>query len=69
LCWNDMFEQGYNITIYDFDGPRTKHGGVCCLELPRELLIEKINDPQFPFGHGYVVGATIMGIHPEEYTY
>jgi len=69
LCWKDMFEQGYNITIYDFDGPRTKQGGVCCLELTRELLIEKINDPQFPFGHGYVVGATIMGIHPEEYTY
>ena len=34
-------------------GPRTKEGGVCCLELTRELLIEKINDPQFPFGHDY----------------
>lgn len=42
-------------------GPRTKEGGVCCLELTRELLIKKINDPQFPFGHDYVVGATIMG--------
>ena len=27
----------------------------------------KINNPQFPFGHGYIVGATIMGINYKDY--
>ena len=65
--WKNMFESGFDIVIYDFDGPRTEAGGVCCLELTKELLIKNINDPKFPFGHGYIVGATIMGINPEEY--
>jgi hypothetical protein len=67
LHWKSVLEKGQDITIYDFDGPRTPTGAPHCLELTKELLIEKINDPQFPFGHGYIVGATIMGIKPDEY--
>ena len=60
-------EAGKDIVIYDFDGPREEDGGVKCVEVTRELLCEKINDTQFPFGHGYIVAGWIKGITPEEY--
>ena len=63
-----MLKNGHNLIIYDFDGPRKLDGTVTCLELTKELLIEKINDTRFPFGHGYVVAATIANIKPKEYT-
>ena len=65
--WKKMLSDGHNLIIYDFDGPRTDDGGVTCLELTKELLIDKINSTNFPFGHGYVVAATIAGIIPQEY--
>jgi hypothetical protein len=61
--WKKSLNEGNNLVIYDFDGPRTKDGNVLCLELTKELLTEKINDTQFPFGHGYVVAACIGGIN------
>lgn len=64
---NEYRRLNRSITIYDFDGPRTIDGAPCCLEVTRDLLIEKINDETYPFGHGYVVAATIAGIIPEEY--
>lgn len=64
-----MLNKGFNLTIYDFDGPRTIEGNVLCLELTKDLLIEKINDPIFPFGHGYIVAASINGINPNEYIF
>jgi len=33
----------------------------------KEMLKEKLNDPSFPFGHGYVVAAAILGLTPEDY--
>ena len=65
--WKKKLNDGYDLTIYDFDGPRTKKGDILCLELTKELLIEKINDTRFPFGHGYIVAATIAGINPDIY--
>lgn len=67
LYWTEQVAAGKDIVIYDFDGPRTADGGVTCLEVNRELLCEKINDVQFPFGHGYIVAACVKGISPEEY--
>ena len=67
LYWRKMLCKGYNLVVYDFDGPRTTNGSIICLELTKELLIEKINNAQFPFGHGYIVAATIFGIHPDKY--
>ena len=29
--------------------------------------IEKLNDPRFPFGHGYIVAASILGYTPSDY--
>ena len=65
--WKEKLSDGHNLVVYDFDGPRTKEGNITCLELTKELLIEKINDTQFPFGHGYVVAACIANIHPNVY--
>ena len=62
LHWKKAFEEGKSITIYDFDGPRTEEGRVTCLELTLDLLREKIDYMNHPFGHGYVVGALIGGI-------
>lgn len=65
--WKDKLEKGYDITIYDFDGPRKDDGSVDCLQVTKELLKNKINDTKFPFGHGHVVAACILGIKPKKY--
>lgn len=65
--WIHELQNQKDLVIYDFDGPRTIDGGVSFIELNLEVLKEKINNPQFPFGHGYIVGATIMGINYKDY--
>lgn len=65
--WKDMLKKGNSLTIYDFDGPRNEDGTPTCLELTEELLIQKINNTTYPFGHGYVVSGTIAGITPDKY--
>jgi hypothetical protein len=69
--WKKIIKKATDIVIYDFDGPRKTDkncvGDVTCLELTKELLIKKINDEKFPFGHGYVVGACLLGIDYEEF--
>ena len=37
-------EQGKNIVIYDFDGPRKEDGSITCMEVTEDLLREKINE-------------------------
>tara|TARA_B110001469_G_C9636017_1_gene318930 strand:- start:68 stop:679 length:612 start_codon:yes stop_codon:yes gene_type:complete len=65
--WKKHLEEGNDLVVYDFDGPRLDDGSVTCMELTKELMIEKINNTQFPFGHGYIVTGCIAGILPEEY--
>ena len=67
LYWKNEFQKGINITIYDFDGPKEKDGTVSCLEITKDVLINKINDTEFPFGHGYVVASAILGINYNEF--
>ena len=55
------------IVIVDFDGPRDNKGTPVCQLVTVGLLREKINDRKFPFGHGYVVAAEILGIGQSEY--
>ena len=62
LYWKKLVDEGHSITIYDFDGPRNEDGSVTCLELNYEMLREKINDTNFHFGHGYVVGMALYNI-------
>ena len=38
-----------------------------CLEVTKDMLIEKINDPSKQFGHGYVVAGYLAGIVPDKY--
>ena len=65
--YRELIKSGKNITIYDFDGPRNEDGMPLCKELTLDLLVEKINDVKFPFGHGYIVAGLIKGINYEEY--
>ena len=66
--WKKEVELGKDIVVYDFDGPRLEGGKVTCEEVTPEFIREKINDPRFPFGHGYIVSAWFNGILPEEYS-
>ena len=67
FCKN-LVDSGQDVVIYDFDGPRKKNKDNDCLEVNEKMLIDKINDKKFPFGHGYIIAATLAGIKPEKYT-
>lgn len=67
LFWKEQVAAGKDVVVYDFDGPRSMDGEVSCVEVTQELLVEKINDTHFPFGHGYVVAAWLKGMTPESY--
>jgi len=60
-------KNGQDIAVYDFDGIRADDGGPAIQELSLELLKEKIEATEFPFGHGYIVAAALMNIEPSEY--
>jgi len=72
--WKGLVEKGRTILVVDYDGPKTAHDDVDvvwkrpCLEVTVDLLREKINDTRYPFGHGYVVAAALLGITPDMYT-
>ena len=55
--WRARADQGETIVIYDFDGPRQSDHSPICLEVSREMLRERLNDPTHPFGHGYIVAG------------
>jgi hypothetical protein len=65
--WRKLLEDGNDIVIYDFDGPRAQDGSPICDSVDLNLLKTKINDITFPFGHGYVVAALLAGITLEEF--
>lgn len=67
IRWRERVASGTPVVVYDFDGPRTSDGGVQCVELTKAVLVEKINDPRHPFGHGYIVAGWLAGIEPREY--
>jgi hypothetical protein len=69
--WRSQIAAGNDILIVDYDGPKVPHGNYYsrpCLEVTLDLLVEKINDTRYPFGHGYVVAAALLGIDPDQYT-
>ena len=55
------------LVIYDFDGPRNDDTSPTIEKVSLKLLKDKINDPRFPFGHGYIVAAAIAGFKPSNY--
>lgn len=65
--WRNKLKNGTNIVVYDFDGPRNVDGSVDCQLVTKELLIDKINDIKYPFGHGYIVASILLGINIEEF--
>jgi hypothetical protein len=60
-------ENGEDVVVMDFDGPRTPKGKVACKLLTVELLRDKIEDVTMPFGHGYVVAAGLAGVATADY--
>lgn len=58
---------GRPLVIFDFDGPRADDGTPIVEEVTVEMLKRRIKEERFPFGHGYVVAATVLGIEPSEY--
>ena len=63
----ENLKNGINYVIYDFDGPRTNDGNPDIMEINVENLKNKINDPKYPFGHGYIVAGALLNIIPENY--
>ncbi len=62
-----LLEDGKDIVIYDFDGPKGDDGELLCLEVTEEMLKNRVNDPQYPFGHGFVIAACLASIPLESY--
>lgn len=56
-----MLESGENIMILDGDGP-PKSLYPEGLEMTQKVWDGMIKNPQFPFGHGYVVAGLLAGI-------
>lgn len=65
--WKETLKSGKDIVIYDFDGPKKFDGEPLCLPLTLDLLKEKVNYEGNPFGHGYIVGASILNINYDQY--
>lgn len=65
LYWKKIVEEGQDVIIYDFDGPRLDDGSVTYHEVTLDFVKEKVNDPKFPFGHGYIVASIFAGINPK----
>ena len=61
------FNNGESFTVYDFDGVRNDEGHPICEEVTLDFLRDKVNDTRTPFGHGYVVAASILGLNPNNY--
>ena len=60
-------EQGQDIMVYDYDGPKGANGVPMTIEITPETLKQKIEDTSAAFGHGYIVAAWLKGISPEQY--
>jgi len=65
--WKDQVDSGVNVAVYDYDGPRDEQGGPVAREVSVEMLREEINQTNYPFGHGFVVGAMLIDIDFETF--
>ncbi len=67
--WTKIVQEGQDVVVYDFDGPRGEQAEPLCLELTPELFGAKLNFLTHPFGHGFIVAGIISGIYPQlQYT-
>jgi len=58
-----LIDEGLDVQILDFDVLNGSH------EVTLEFLKDRINDPNFPFGHGYVLAGLLSNIEPDQYCY
>ena len=60
----EMIKKGEaNVQIFDYDVPNDGKSHVVTLD----LMIQRVNDPSVPFGHGNVIAALLAGIEPHQY--
>jgi len=57
----NLVATGKKLLIVDLDGPPlSRHpDGICVTEAS---IVDALNDPSYPFGHGFVVAAFLAGI-------
>jgi len=62
----ELVDNGTKVILVEPDGPplRDYPSGMLANE---ENLVKMINDPKYPFGHGYVVAAALLEIPIEKY--
>ena len=61
-------DNGLSVLILDYDGPRfSENNDNSCMLINTENLIDKINDSQHSFGHGYVFGALLANLESKLY--
>ena len=65
--WKELVNNGVNVAVYDFDGPRDGEGNPIAREVSVEMLRSEINQTSYPFGHGFVVGAMLLNIDFETF--
>ena len=65
----DKVNNGVNVAVVDYDGPKSDEGNPLVHEISIEYLQDQINDSRngHQFGHGYIVAGAILGILPHEY--
>lgn len=63
----NMVDNGTNIVIYDFDGPRDINNNPICLEVTLDMLINKVEYEKHPFGHGYIIAAALKDFSYNDY--
>lgn len=56
-----LVDNGCNVQILDYDVLPGSN------EVDVDLLIDRINDPSVPFGHGYVLAGLLLDITPDDY--
>lgn len=61
LCSASQVDTGLDVQILDFDIVEGSH------QVTVDFLRERVNDPDKPFGHGYVLAGLLAGIEPEAY--
>ena len=60
--YKKLLDQGQNIIIYDFDGPRSEENDPLTYRATKSFIKKKLNDDRTPFGHGYIVALILLDI-------
>lgn len=63
IYWREKLNQGVSLAFYDLHGPRKENGDPDCIEVTEEDLKDKLENPEYPFGHSYIVAAAVSYLY------